>query len=82
MKCGGHGTVSGIPNFAPSASIRLWTLLNKEAISTSEKLEAERIQAILSKADVAAVTAGVRGMSEFQKQIRFVIANVAPQNMY
>ncbi|PVI08318.1 putative dihydrodipicolinate synthase [Periconia macrospinosa] len=62
MQCGGHGTVSGIPNFAPSASTRLWALLNKEKLSPDENLEAGRIQAILSKADVAAVPAGVRGM--------------------
>ncbi|KAL5446223.1 hypothetical protein PMIN07_002329 [Paraphaeosphaeria minitans] len=60
--CGGHGTVSGIPNFAPSSSTRLWALLNKGKLSADEKRETERIQAILSKADVAAVPAGVRGM--------------------
>lgn len=64
MKCGGHGTVSGIPNFAPASSTRLWTLLNKADISSEEQMEASRIQAILSKADVFAVPAGVRGMSE------------------
>lgn len=64
MQCGGHGTVSGIPNFAPAASTRLWALLNKSDISADERQEAARIQAVLSKADVAAVPAGVRGMSE------------------
>ncbi|KAI0144709.1 putative dihydrodipicolinate synthase [Pestalotiopsis sp. NC0098] len=62
MQCGGHGTVSGIPNFAPAASVRLWALLNKADLSKEEELEASRIQAILSNADVAAVPAGVRGM--------------------
>ncbi|KAI8193030.1 L-threo-3-deoxy-hexylosonate aldolase [Colletotrichum sp. SAR 10_65] len=62
MKCGGHGTVSGIPNFAPAASMRLWALLNKPDLTDDEKREAERIQSILSNADVAAVPAGVRGM--------------------
>ncbi|KAH8895326.1 putative dihydrodipicolinate synthase [Thozetella sp. PMI_491] len=61
-RCGGHGTVSGIPNFAPAASVRLWALLNKTDPSEEEKQEASRIQAILSNADVAAVPAGVRGM--------------------
>ncbi|EQB46066.1 dihydrodipicolinate synthetase [Colletotrichum gloeosporioides Cg-14] len=62
MKCGGHGTVSGIPNFAPAASMRLWALLNKPDLTEDERREAERIQSILSNADVAAVPAGVRGM--------------------
>ncbi|KAK7178770.1 hypothetical protein DPSP01_013557 [Paraphaeosphaeria sporulosa] len=62
MQCGGHGTVSGIPNFAPSSSTRLWSLLNKDKLSADDKREVDRIQAILSKADVAAVPAGVRGM--------------------
>ena len=65
MKCGGHGTVSGIPNFAPAASTRLWSLLNKVDITASEQREAERIQAVLSDADAYAVPAGVRGMSKF-----------------
>ncbi|KAF4818657.1 L-threo-3-deoxy-hexylosonate aldolase [Colletotrichum tropicale] len=64
MKCGGHGTVSGIPNFAPAASMRLWALLNKPDLTDDEKREAEKIQSILSNADVAAVPAGVRGMSK------------------
>ncbi|KAL2204265.1 putative dihydrodipicolinate synthase [Sarocladium strictum] len=62
MKCGGHGTVSGIPNFAPAASMRLWALLNKPGLTADETREANRIQSILSNADVAAVPAGVRGM--------------------
>lgn len=64
MQCGGHGTVSGIPNFAPAASMRLWTLLNKANPTPQEKMETARIQSILSNADVAAVPAGVRGMSK------------------
>jgi 4-hydroxy-2-oxoglutarate aldolase len=63
MQCGGHGTVSGIPNFAPAASMRLWALLNKKDSTNEERDEAGRIQAVLSNADVAAVPAGVRGMS-------------------
>ncbi|KAH9893053.1 putative dihydrodipicolinate synthase [Xylariomycetidae sp. FL2044] len=62
MRSGGHGTVSGIPNFAPAASVRLWELLNKTDPPDGEIVEAKRIQAILSNADVAAVPAGVRGM--------------------
>ncbi|KAI1340974.1 putative dihydrodipicolinate synthase [Xylariaceae sp. FL0016] len=62
MQNGGHGTVSGIPNFAPAASVRLWHLLTKVDPAEAERKEARRIQAILSNADVAAVPAGVRGM--------------------
>jgi L-threo-3-deoxy-hexylosonate aldolase len=63
MQCGGHGTVSGIPNFAPVASMRLWDLLNKSSMTMEETKEATRLQAILSKADVAAVPGGIRAMS-------------------
>lgn len=65
MKSGGHGTVSGIPNFAPAASMRLWALLNQISLTQDEGVEARHIQAVLSNADVAAVPAGVRGMSRF-----------------
>ena len=66
MQCGGHGTVSGIPNFAPAASMRLWHLLNQGDLTEEESAELERIQGILSNADVAAVPAGVRGMSKLK----------------
>ncbi|RAK98735.1 dihydrodipicolinate synthase family protein [Aspergillus ibericus CBS 121593] len=62
MQSGGHGTVSGIPNFAPVASMRLWELLNVANPSEEEVLERENLQGVLSRADVAAVPAGVRGM--------------------
>ncbi|KAJ5223652.1 dihydrodipicolinate synthase [Penicillium chermesinum] len=62
MKCGGHGTVSGIPNFAPVASMRLWHLLSLPSPSEEESAEAARIQGILSRADVAAVPGGIRAM--------------------
>ncbi|EEA20038.1 hypothetical protein EYB25_007572 [Talaromyces marneffei] len=62
MQCGGHGTVSGIPNFAPAASMRLWELLNTKSLTTEETAECTRLQAILSNADVAAVPGGIRAM--------------------
>ncbi|KAJ5634705.1 dihydrodipicolinate synthase [Penicillium herquei] len=62
MQCGGHGTVSGIPNFAPRASMRLWHLLNLKSLSPEELQEAARIQAILSRADASAVPGGIRAM--------------------
>jgi 4-hydroxy-2-oxoglutarate aldolase len=74
--------VSGIPNFAPAASARLWALLNQSEVSADEKREAERIQTVLSKADVAAVPAGVRGMSKSGSQIYRNPANGVLKNMY
>ncbi|PCG89598.1 Aldolase-type TIM barrel [Penicillium occitanis (nom. inval.)] len=62
MQCGGHGTVSGIPNFAPAASMRLWELLNTKSLTAEETTECTRLQAILSNADVAAVPGGIRAM--------------------
>ncbi|KAJ5724575.1 dihydrodipicolinate synthase [Penicillium malachiteum] len=62
VQCGGHGTVSGIPNFAPRASMRLWHLLNLESPTPEELQEATRIQAILSRADASAVPGGIRAM--------------------
>ncbi|KAF2003885.1 putative dihydrodipicolinate synthase [Amniculicola lignicola CBS 123094] len=70
MQCGGHGTVSGIPNFAPAASTRLWALLNKSGLSAEEQSEAEHIQDVLSRADVAAVPAGVKGMKYVLSELR------------
>jgi 4-hydroxy-2-oxoglutarate aldolase len=64
MRCGGHGTVSGIPNFAPVSSMRLWALLNTPSPTSEEQEEAAKLQAILSKADVAAVPGGIRAMSK------------------
>ena len=64
MHCGGHGTVSGIPNFAPVTTMKLWNLLNNPFPTREEVTDATKLQAILSRADVAAVPAGVRGMSK------------------
>ncbi|KAK4902906.1 hypothetical protein LTR27_000845 [Elasticomyces elasticus] len=62
VQCGGHGTVSGLPNFAPRLGVKLWNLLSKSNPSQEEVEEAARVQDILSRADVAAVPSGVRGM--------------------
>ncbi|KAF2165855.1 hypothetical protein M409DRAFT_23587 [Zasmidium cellare ATCC 36951] len=59
---GGHGTVSGMSNFAPSACVRLWELCSKPSVSRDENAEMSRLQTALSMADVEAVPAGVRGM--------------------
>jgi len=68
MQCGGHGTVSGLPNFAPLVGVKLWNLLNKASPGAEDRAEAARLQDVLSRADVAAVPAGVRGMKEFDRQ--------------
>lgn len=65
MQCAGHGTVSGIPNFVPVASMRLWSLLNLPSPTETERNEARNIQAILARADAAAVPGGIRAMSEY-----------------
>ncbi|PQE06262.1 Aldolase-type TIM barrel protein [Rutstroemia sp. NJR-2017a BBW] len=62
VSSGGHGTVSGIPNFAPRATMKLWRLLSNPTPSNGDWTEAARLQAILSRADVEAVPAGIRGM--------------------
>ncbi|KAH9826520.1 Dihydrodipicolinate synthetase [Teratosphaeria destructans] len=62
VRNGGHGTVSGIPNFAPLAGIKLWNLLTASDPSEGEMRESQRIQEVVSRADGAAVPAGVRGM--------------------
>ncbi|OKL55848.1 hypothetical protein UA08_08908 [Talaromyces atroroseus] len=69
IQCGGHGTVSGIPNFAPAASMRLWELLNTQTPTAEEVTECARLQAILSNADVAAVPGGIRAMKYALNQI-------------
>jgi L-threo-3-deoxy-hexylosonate aldolase len=61
--------------------MRLWALLNKGELSNEEREEANRIQAILSNADVAAVPAGVRGMSMYIRSIsRELVSN--PRSEY
>ncbi|KAJ5494597.1 hypothetical protein N7463_010684 [Penicillium fimorum] len=62
MQCAGHGTVSGIPNFVPVASMRLWSLLNLQFPTEVERKEARHIQGILARADAAAVPGGIRAM--------------------
>lgn len=62
---GGHGTVSGIPNFAPRAVMKLWRFCSNPRPTPDETKEAKRIQAILSNADAAAVPGGIRAMSQF-----------------
>ncbi|KIY01090.1 uncharacterized protein Z520_02642 [Fonsecaea multimorphosa CBS 102226] len=67
--CGGHGTVSGIPNFAPRASVRLWELLNTSSPTHEEVSERDKLQAVLSRADAIAVHAGIRAMKFVLHQV-------------
>ena len=67
FNCGGHGTVSGIPNFAPLATVKLWKFLNNPTPTQEEIKDAAKLQAVMSRADVAAVPAGIRGMSAYLK---------------
>ena len=61
--CDGDGTVSGISNFAPKATMRFWQLLNRSNLEPREAEELSHLESALSRADVLAVPAGVRGMS-------------------
>ncbi|CAK7214648.1 hypothetical protein SEUCBS140593_002252 [Sporothrix eucalyptigena] len=70
MQAGGHGTVSGIPNFAPAATMRLWDLLNKPSLTDEELAERQRIQLILGRADAYAMPAGIRGMKYVLNHLR------------
>ncbi|PWY83885.1 putative dihydrodipicolinate synthase [Aspergillus sclerotioniger CBS 115572] len=54
MQSGGHGTVSGIPNFAPATAMRLWELVNLKEPSGEEVIERERLQGVVGRADVVA----------------------------
>ncbi|KAG4411813.1 hypothetical protein IFR04_015058 [Cadophora malorum] len=67
---GGHGTVSGIPNFAPIATMKLWNYCNNSEPTEAESKEAKRIEAILARADIAAVPAGIRGMKYALNKIK------------
>lgn len=63
VQAGGHGTVSGIPNYAPAATMRLWSLLTQKELSAEETVERNHIQSVLARADAYAMPAGIRGMS-------------------
>lgn len=66
MFCGGHGTVSGISNFAPLATFEVYVDSHGgySKLDEEDTMERDRRQAILARADIAAVPAGVRGMSK------------------
>lgn len=65
VSSGGHGTVSGIPNFAPLVTMKFWKFCNNPSPTKEEVIEGKKLEAMLARADIAAVPAGIRGMSEF-----------------
>lgn len=46
--------------------MKLWKFCNNPSPTEEEKKEAKKLEAILARADIAAVPAGIRGMSEFR----------------
>lgn len=62
---GGHGTVSGISNIAPSATVRLWELCSTTPRSAEETWELQDILSTLSRVDAVLMPLGVRGLSKY-----------------
>ncbi|THY14130.1 putative dihydrodipicolinate synthase [Aureobasidium pullulans] len=67
---GGHGTVSGISNIAPSSTVRLWNLCCGENPSLEQQKELREVLNVLSKVDTVVMPLGVRGLSAYSDQIR------------
>jgi len=67
---GGHGTVSGISNIAPSSTVRLWNLCFVENPSLEQQKELREVLNVLSKVDAVVMPLGVRGLSAYFDQIR------------
>jgi 4-hydroxy-2-oxoglutarate aldolase len=61
---GGHGTVSGISNIAPSSTVRLWNLCCLENRSVEQDEELREVLNVLSKVDAVVMPLGVRGLSK------------------
>ncbi|TIA50974.1 putative dihydrodipicolinate synthase [Aureobasidium pullulans] len=59
---GGHGTVSGISNIAPSSTVRLWNLCCVENPSLEQQKELREVLNVLSKVDAVVMPLGVRGL--------------------
>ncbi|THX17462.1 putative dihydrodipicolinate synthase, partial [Aureobasidium pullulans] len=59
---GGHGTVSGISNIAPSSTVRLWNLCCVENPSLEQQKELREVLNVLSKVDTVVMPLGVRGL--------------------
>jgi 4-hydroxy-2-oxoglutarate aldolase len=67
---GGHGTVSGISNIAPSSTVRLWNLCCLENRSVEQDEELREVLNVLSKVDAVVMPLGVRGLSKYLDQIK------------
>jgi 4-hydroxy-2-oxoglutarate aldolase len=64
-KLGGHGTVSGISNIAPSSTVRLWNLCCVENRSVEQDEELREVLNVLSKVDAVVMPLKVRGRSKY-----------------
>lgn len=63
---GGHGTVSGVSNIAPSSTVRLWELCCRDNRSSDEEKELQEVLHVLSKVDAVVMPLGVRGLSMYK----------------
>ncbi|KAH0284912.1 putative dihydrodipicolinate synthase [Aureobasidium namibiae CBS 147.97] len=60
---GGHGTVSGISNIAPSSTVRLWNLCCLKIRSVEQDDELQEVLSVLSEVDAFVMPLGVRGLN-------------------
>ena len=74
---GGHGTVSGISNIAPSSTVRLWNLCCLEIRSVEQDDELQEVLSVLSEVDAFVMPLGVRGLSKHIKQPEKTHADLA-----
>lgn len=72
---GGHGTVSGISNIAPSSTVRLWKLCCVEDRSVEQDEELREVLDVLSKVDAIVMPLGVRGLSKYLDRVRGTYAD-------
>lgn len=71
--------MSGIPNFAPLATMEFWNFCNNQSPSEEEVVEGKKLEAILARADIAAVPAGIRGMSTSRFVVMLSVLIVCPE---
>lgn len=62
---GGHGTVTGISNLAPAATVKLFNLCQQKNLSGKEAQQAKEILETLTRADDVLMPLGVRGQSKY-----------------
>lgn len=74
---GGHGTVSGISNIAPSSTVRLWNLCCVENRSVEQDEELREVLSVLSNVDAVVMPLGVRGLSKCFDQVERIHADLS-----